>query len=122
MPVKLKRIYDDCSADDGMRVLVDRVWPRGISKEDAAIDLWAKDVAPSSELRKWFNHDADKYADFKVKYKAELKSGDQKESLDQLKETAKKHKKHLTLLYAAKDEQHNQAQVLKEILDHQNIE
>lgn len=122
MPVKLKRIYEEKSADDGMRILVDRVWPRGLSKEDAAIDLWAKDAAPSSELRKWFDHDADKYENFKQKYKEELKSGEQQDSLEQLKEAAKKHKKHLTLLYAAKDEQHNQAQVLKEILDHQRVE
>jgi len=122
MPVNLKRIYEEKTADDGMRILVDRVWPRGLSKEDAAIDLWAKDAAPSPELRKWFNHDADKYNEFKQKYKEELKSGEQQDSLEQLKEAAKKHKKQLTLLYAAKDEQHNQAQVLKEILDHQHVE
>ncbi len=120
MPVAIKRIYDDQdSKDDGVRVLVDRVWPRGISKDDANLDHWMKEVAPSSELRKWFGHDPDKYKEFKDKYKQELKEGKAQEELEKLKQLTKKHDKHITLLYGAKDEKHNQAQVLKEILDHQ---
>lgn len=121
MPVKLKRIYDEKLSDDGARVLVDRVWPRGMSKEDADLELWCKEVAPSTDLRKWFDHDADKYDEFKKKYKEELEHGDQQKALEELKDLVKKHKKDVTLLYAAKDEEHNQAQVLKEILDRQQV-
>jgi uncharacterized protein YeaO (DUF488 family) len=109
----LKRVYDEFKEDDGFRVLVDRLWPRGVSKEKAHVDLWLKDIAPSDALRKWFNHDMEKWAEFKKKYKEELKG--KKELLDQLKELEKKHKK-VTLLFGAKDEEHNQAVVLKEIL------
>lgn len=117
MSVKLKRIYEDASDDDGFRVLVDRVWPRGISKEKAKLDEWLKEIGPSTDLRKWFNHDPDKYDEFKKKYIEELKDGDQKKDLDQLKDIVHdKSNKTVTLLYAAKDEEHNQAQVLKEIL------
>lgn len=118
MSIKLKRIYEDVSNDDGVRILVDRVWPRGISKEKAKLDEWLKDIGPSTDLRKWFNHDPNKYDEFKKKYKDELKDGNQKEDLDKLKDIIKeKSKKPVTLLFAAKDEIHNQAQVLKEIVD-----
>src|SRR5699024_7305145 len=118
MSVKLKRIYEDASDDDGFRILVDRVWPRGISKEKAKLDEWLKKNGPSTDWRKWFKHDPNKYKEVKKKYKEELKSGDQKKDLDQLKEIVKdKPNKTVTLLYAAKDEEHNQAQVLKEIMD-----
>ncbi|WP_188454664.1 DUF488 domain-containing protein [Virgibacillus oceani] len=119
MPIKLKRIYDNYSEDDGVRVLVDRVWPRGISKDSAKLDNWMKEIGPTTELRKWFSHDPDKYEAFKQKYKKELESGDQQAELEKLKEITKDHHKDVTLLYAAKDKEHNQAQVLKEILDHQ---
>src|SRR5699024_4894509 len=120
MPVQIKRAYEKADQSDGFRVLVDRIWPRGVSKEDAQIDYWAKPVAPSDDLRKWFGHDPDKFQAFKKKYKEELKNGEQKDSLQELKALTKEHHKHLTLVYAAKDEQNNQAVVLKEILDHQS--
>ncbi|MFD2209886.1 DUF488 domain-containing protein [Virgibacillus halophilus] len=120
MPVSVKRIYEEYDKNDGVRVLVDRVWPRGMSKESAKVDHWIKEAGPTSELRKWFGHDPDKFPDFKEKYKSELKENDeQKEALDKLKKLAKENDKNLTLLYSAKDTEHNQAVVLKEILDHQ---
>ena len=111
--IAIKRIYEPKSASDGYRVLVDRLWPRGISKQDAAFDLWVKDIGPSNELRKWFNHDPAKWPEFKDRYKQELKS--KVDLLDQLKGMAKKHEQ-LTLLYGARDEQHNQAVVIAELL------
>ncbi|WP_430790071.1 DUF488 domain-containing protein [Virgibacillus flavescens] len=119
MPVNMKRIYEDKSKDDGVRILVDRVWPRGMSKDDAKVDHWMKEVGPSSDLRKWFNHDPAKYEDFKKKYKEELRKGDQQEALNELKKVTKKHHKNITLLFASKEETYNQVSVLKEILDHQ---
>ena len=119
MPVKIKRIYEDAVKDDGVRVLVDRVWPRGMAKEDAKLDHWMKEVGPSNELRKWFGHDPDKYEEFKKKYKEELTNGDQQEEMEKLKKITKDNDKKLTLLFSAKDEKNNQASVLKEILDHQ---
>jgi uncharacterized protein YeaO (DUF488 family) len=111
-PIQTKRIYEDPSNNDGYRVLVDRIWPRGVSKEDANLDDWMKEIAPSTELRKWFGHDPDKFDGFKKRYKDEL---DEKEDLlEQLVE--KSSEKKVTLLYGAKDEEHNQAVVLKDIL------
>lgn len=110
--MKIKRIYEHIDDTDGYRVLVDRLWPRGISKENVKIDEWQKDLAPSTELRKWFNHEADKFEEFKKKYQDELK--DKKEVLERLKELSKT--KTLTLLYAAKNERQNQAVVLLELL------
>lgn len=115
--IKLKRIYDDPSQNDGERILVDRIWPRGVSKEDAKLDEWLKEIGPSTDLRKWFNHDADKYTEFKKKYKEELKTGKQKEDLDKLKKFVHQSSGTVTLLFAAKDEDHNQAQVLKELVE-----
>lgn len=112
MDVVIKRIYDDAAKRDGHRVLVDRLWPRGVSKEDARLDDWCKELAPSDELRQWFNHDADKFDEFTKKYKKELK--DCGEKLDELVKIAKD--KRVTLLYGAKDEEHNQAVVLKKVL------
>lgn len=119
MPVQIKRIYEDAEDKDGVRVLVDRVWPRGMSKEDAKLDHWTKEVGPSNDLRKWFGHDPDKFKEFKKKYKEELASGDQQKQLEELKEITKEHNKNVTLLYSAKDEKNNQAIVLKEIVDRQ---
>lgn len=118
MPIEVKRIYEDDLSTDRLRILVDRVWPRGISKEKANLDHWLKEVAPSTELRKWFAHDPTKYAEFKERYKKELQTGVQQEALEQLKELTKLHNKKVCLLYGAKDETHNQANVLKEILDY----
>lgn len=111
--ITIKRIYEAKSPDDGCRVLVDRLWPRGVSKADAALDLWLKDIGPSNELRKWFNHDPAKWPDFQKKYRAELKT--KPEMLDQLKVLSKKHQ-NLTLLYGARDQQHNEAQVIADLL------
>lgn len=119
MPVKLKRIYEDVKSNDGVRVLVDRIWPRGVAKKDAKVDHWMKEIGPSNDLRKWFGHDPDKYEEFKIKYKEELQSGNQQEQLQELKKLTKENEKHVTLLFGAKDEKYNQAPVLKEILDHQ---
>lgn len=111
--IKLKRAYDDKNSDDGYRVLVDRLWPRGIKKEDLSYSWWPKEIAPSSDLRKEFGHDPDKFADFKEEYKKELKDNDLKdEFLEKIGKQLKKH--NVTFLYAAKDEKHNQAVVLKE--------
>lgn len=115
MSVSIKRIYEDASDQDGFRVLVDRVWPRGISKEKAKLDEWLKEIGPSTELRKWFNHEDDKFDEFEKKYQKELQSGKQKEALKKLQSFIKDHK-HITLLYGAKNETHNQAVVLNNIL------
>ncbi|MBF0753864.1 DUF488 family protein [Jeotgalicoccus nanhaiensis] len=111
--LKLKRVYDDVSQQDGKRILVDGVWPRGIKKEDLEHDEWYKEIAPSSDLRKWFDHDPDKWEEFKKKYKKELK--EQKGLVDQIKKDSDGH--NVTLLYAAKDEEHNQAVVIKEYIE-----
>jgi len=121
MPISLKRAYVSPSNEDGVRVLVDRIWPRGVTKEELKIDWWMKEVAPSNQLRKWFQHDPNKFAEFKRKYKEELKSQeDKKEQLEILKKIVAEQKKQVTLVYGAKDEKHNQAIVLKEILDQQH--
>lgn len=111
--LKLKRVYDDVSQQDGKRILVDGVWPRGIKKEDLEHDEWYKEIAPSSDLRKWFDHDSDKWEEFKKKYKKELK--ERKDLVDQIKKDSDGH--NVTLLYAAKDEEHNQAVVIKEYIE-----
>ncbi|SFP85393.1 DUF488 domain-containing protein [Parafilimonas terrae] len=113
MNIRLKRAYEEKEKTDGFRILVDRLWPRGIKKEDMHVDIWLKDIAPSTVLRKWFNHDAAKWEAFKTKYKAELQ---QSSALDELKQLIKKHKT-VTLVYGAKDEIHSQAAALKELLD-----
>lgn len=109
--LNVKRAYEDATKGDGKRVLVDRIWPRGVSKEEAAIDWWAKEVAPSTELRKWFGHDPQRYDEFARRYRQELKGNQQ---LQQLKEMVAAGD--VTLVYSAKDEQHNQARVLQQIL------
>lgn len=111
--ITIKRVYEKKTSVDGYRVLVDRLWPRGLSKAKAAIDLWMKEIGPSNELRKWFNHDPAKWDEFKTKYQSELKN--KKDLIKQLKDLQKEHKK-LTLLYGAHDEQHNQAVVIAELL------
>lgn len=110
--IKLKRIYEKPEKSDGYRILVDRLWPRGVSRGKAALNLWLKDIAPSSELRKWFGHDPKKWPEFQKKYKAEIAAN--KEAFSQLKDIIKK-KKQVTLLYAAKDEEHNEAVIIKKL-------
>lgn len=109
---QIKRIYETPSDEDGYRVLVDRLWPRGVSKEQAQLDEWLKEIAPSTELRKWFDHDANKFDEFAERYKGEL--ADREEAVNHLLEIAAKQQ--VTLLYAAKDENHNHALVLKNFL------
>lgn len=111
---KLKRVYEEPSPDDGFRVLVERLWPRGISKERAKLDLWLKDAAPSPELRKWFSHDPAKWMEFQKRYAAEL--NEDKEAPRLLKR--KEQEGTVTLVYASHDEEHNGALVLKEYIDH----
>ena len=115
MDIKIKRIYEDPEKSDGTRILVDRIWPRGVTKEDAKLDDWIKEIAPSTELRKWFDHKEKRYDEFLKKYKKELEDHQDLVS-DLLKRTKEKR---LTLLYGAKDEEHNQAVVLKEYLENQ---
>ncbi|MEO6941364.1 MAG: DUF488 domain-containing protein [Candidatus Kapaibacterium sp.] len=109
----LKRIYEPYDKKDGYRVLVDRLWPRGISKERAHLDLWLKEIAPSTELRKWFGHEPKKWVTFKKKYLAELK---QNEEVVLILKEAKAKYPTVSLLYGAKDEVHNEAIVLMELL------
>ena len=112
MAISIKRVYDAPVKTDGIRVLVDRIWPRGIKKTDAKIDVWFKDVAPSTKLRQWFGHDSEKWVDFYNKYLAELKENP---VLVELKALSRREK--ITLVYAVRDEQHNHAIVLKDLLD-----
>lgn len=112
--IRLKRIYEQPHPTDGKRVLVDRVWPRGVSKDEADLTEWMKDVAPSSELRKWFDHDPEKFAEFRSNYMKELKAKERASSLQQLKNWSDQGR--VTIVYAAKDEKHNHAVVLKEVL------
>ena len=112
--VKLKRVYDEPSEDDGTRILVDRLWPRGLTKEKAHIDLWLKEVAPSNELRKWFAHDPEKWPEFHARYHAELNQNPTQVAL--LKQAVAKGP--ATLVYGAKDEEHNEAVVLQKLLNH----
>ena len=116
LSIALKRAYDEPSASDGTRVLVERLWPRGISKEHVQIDLWLKDVAPSTELRKWFNHDPQKFPEFRRRYETELKSEAAQEAMKKLREIAKQGQ--LTLIFAARDIEHSNAFVLKDLLLH----
>ena len=110
--IKIKRVYEDKQRGDGYRLLVDRLWPRGVSKLKAKFDLWLKDVAPSTELRQWFDHDPAKWSEFKRRYRAELK---QNPALSELRALARQGD--VTLIYAAKDQANNEAVVLKQILD-----
>lgn len=111
MRLKIKRVYEEPEIDDGLRILVDRLWPRGMTKEKAHIDIWLKDIGPTTGLRKWFGHEPDKWNEFRERYIQELNNNDQltllKEQLD---------KGMVTLVYGARDEKHNEAVVIKEFL------
>ena len=111
--VRIARIYEPPTKNDGWRVLVDRLWPRGVKKETARVDEWMKEIAPSNELRKWFAHKAERWAEFQERYRAELAK--KKEFVETLRAMERKHGA-ITLLFTAKDEGHNQAVVLREIL------
>ena len=112
MDVRLKRAYDPAAATDGSRVLIDRIWPRGVSREQAHLDEWARELAPSGELRRWFSHDPDRFAEFRRRYRAELTA--QEAKLRELRQRARQGT--LTLVYAARDTEHNDAVVLAELL------
>jgi len=111
--IKLKRAYDPPKQQDGLRILVDRFWPRGLRKQDAAIDLWLKELAPSEELRKWFGHDPEKWPEFRRRFRAELKNRGDLIKLLRHRTTEGA----VTFVYAAKDKAHNHAVVLKEFLE-----
>ena len=111
--IQIKRVYEQSAGDDGYRVLIDRLWPRGLSKENAHVDLWLKEVAPSTELRKWYHHDPEKWDEFDQRYRMEL--NDKKELLQQIKELEKEHKT-ITLLYGFKEKERSQATVLIDVL------
>jgi uncharacterized protein YeaO (DUF488 family) len=111
--LQIKRVYDEPSPEDGERVLVDRIWPRGLSKEKARVDRWEKELGPSTELRKWFGHEPAKFEEFAKRYREELKS--QQGRIEELRSLSKKQA--VTLVYGARDEQHNQAVVLQSVID-----
>jgi uncharacterized protein YeaO (DUF488 family) len=110
--IRLKRAYDKPSAEDGGRILVDRLWPRGISKDAAALEYWAKDLAPSTELRKWFHHEPRLWEEFRWRYVEELREN--RQQLTQLRDRARAGR--ITLIYASRDERQNDAVVLRDIL------
>jgi uncharacterized protein YeaO (DUF488 family) len=111
--IKIKRIYEPSSEEDGFRILIDRLWPRGLSKESAHIDEWLKDIAPSDNLRKWFSHDPKKWIEFKKRYREELK---EKINIISKIKSLEKEKKMITFLYSAKDKEHNNAVFLQEYM------
>jgi uncharacterized protein YeaO (DUF488 family) len=111
--IRVKRVYEKPSRDDGFRVLVDRLWPRGLTKERAALSLWLKDVAPSPGLRKWFGHDPARWNGFQARYRKELAG--REDALKLLRQKARE--RTVTLLYGARDEEHNEARVLKKVLE-----
>jgi uncharacterized protein YeaO (DUF488 family) len=111
--VKLKRVYDPVSADDGKRVLIDRLWPRGLTKEEAHIDEWMKEIAPSTNLRTWFSHDPAKWQEFRKRYRKELQ--DHAPVLEKLRKEAEKST--VTIVFASRDVEHANAVVLKELLE-----
>ncbi len=110
--IKIKRIYDPASSDDGKRIYIDRLWPRGMKKEEVKIDEWLKEISPSDSLRKWFGHDPAKYAEFKRRYTKELEK--HPEILERIRKEGKKET--VTLLFSAKDVEHNNATVMRELL------
>lgn len=111
--VEIKRIYAEPDPSDGVRILVDRLWPRGLTKKKAAVDLWLKDIAPSTELREWFSHDPDKWVGFEARYRRELKANPDVVAVLREKVAAGR----ITLLYGARDECHNEAVVLQRLLE-----
>jgi uncharacterized protein YeaO (DUF488 family) len=113
MNIKIKRVYEHPEQDDGMRILVDRLWPRGLTKKKASLDLWLKDIAPSTELRKWFAHDPDKWKRFRARYQTEIRNNH--DLIKALKQKAREGT--ITLIYGARDQKHNEALVLKQFLE-----
>lgn len=116
--IRLKRAYEDASREDGERILVERLWPRGVSKDDACLDAWVKDVAPGTELRKWYGHVVKRWPEFRQRYQEELAAPERQEALKDL--AAKARHGTVTFIYAAKDTEHNGAVVLKDYLERQS--
>ena len=112
--INIKRVYDPPNKDDGFRILIDRLWPRGMSKQKAKLDLWIKEVAPTNELRQWFSHEPDKWKEFKEKYRREL--SEKQNLLNQIRKL-EKDKGTITLIYSARDTEHSNAAVLRETLE-----
>ncbi len=115
MAIRTKRIYEPRDPSDGIRVLVDRLWPRGIAKSKAAIDAWLKEIAPSDDLRRWFAHEPSRWPEFQKRYRAELRTPGCRAHLDRLRAMARK--RTVTLVFAARDEEHNNARALASILN-----
>jgi uncharacterized protein YeaO (DUF488 family) len=114
--ILLKRAYDKPDQADGFRILVDRLWPRGIKKEDLQLDVWAKELAPSTELRKWFAHDPSRWTEFRRRYRSELTQSHASRSIGQIVDAARPSKT-ITLLYGAKDTEHNEAIILRSLFE-----
>ncbi len=112
--IKIKRAYDKPETGDGRRILIDRLWPRGVAKAGAGIDEWLKDLGPTTELRRWFGHEPAKWAEFRQRYLAELASADKKTLLEQIARIARQST--VTLVYAARDTEHNNARVLADLI------
>lgn len=113
--IRVKRIYDPASQEDGLRYLVDRLWPRGVSRSEAALDDWLKELSPSDELRRWFDHEPDKWGEFRHRYRAELQSTKSAQLLDRIAREARTQT--VTLLYGARDEEYNQAVALRDFIE-----
>lgn len=111
--IHMKRVYDEPAKADGTRVLVDRIWPRGVRKDEAAIDEWLKEIAPSTELRKWFGHSPERWEEFRRRYEAEL--AENEDAVERLLDLCRKGD--VTLVYAARDDEHSNARVIKELLE-----
>ncbi len=114
MPITIKRVYDPAEKADGTRILVDRLWPRGLAKEKARIDEWLKEIAPSDELRQWFGHKLERWEEFQTRYRKELQTAERQEQLRHLRALMRKGT--VTLLFAAKDREHNNGKVLASVL------
>ncbi|MBI4213694.1 MAG: DUF488 family protein [Chloroflexi bacterium] len=115
MSVRLKRVYEKPGADDGLRILVDRVWPRGLSKKEAGVDQWLRELGPSTQLRKWFGHDSGRWEEFRTKYRLELAAPQQRQLLEHVRELAIRET--VTILYGTRDAEHNQAVIIAEALE-----
>lgn len=120
MEIRIKRAYEDAARSDGPRILVDRIWPRGVAKEDAELEAWLKGLSPSSELRKWFDHDPEKWEEFRQRYLKELKKAEAADDLKKLQSIVKEHKL-ITLVFAAKDTEHNNAVALRDFLNNGDL-
>ncbi len=113
--IRIKRVYDAAGTDDGERILVDRLWPRGLTKDAACVDAWLKEIGPSTELRKWFGHDPKRWVEFQKRYERELRDPEKQAALRDL--AGKSRRGVVTLVFGAKDELHNNAMVLKHLVD-----